>query len=527
MFHSIRTRLVVSFVLLAVLTVGAVGLMAVEIVRQVAFRRELSELQSSADAIALQASPWMSPTLRRTELSQLVRTTAFLGNMRVRILDAQKNPLVDSGAPGDWNDVAWIATPQDGEASTQDNNSPGVVIPLDKHRKPENQTSLQRNLPPGSSLLVIRRNTSAWGGRISFVAQLPAAEKNAANPTSEVAENRSDLVVQSQVSSNGTLHGYIEISSGPNFAAEALATTEQALGLAAVGAILLAAVLGLVMGSRLAYPLQRLSESAAQMGAGNLAARSGIRSRDEIGELAREFNLMAERLQASFAELGAERDALRRFIADASHELRTPITALKNFNQLLLGPASGDPPAQEEFLQESQVQIDRLEWITQNLLNLSRMDAGLVQLDYEECDAGELIQSAVAPFKALAAGRGIDLRAVLPEQPVSLTCDRGRMVLVLSNLLDNALKYSPAGSQVAIYTSRAAGKVRFWVEDGGPGLIEADLPHIFERFYRGRNAVGAGSGLGLSIVSSFVQAHAGQVWAENCAEGGARFTVEL
>ncbi|MER3514529.1 MAG: two-component sensor histidine kinase, partial [Chloroflexota bacterium] len=109
---------------------------------------------------------------------------------------------------------------------------------------------------------------------------------------------------------------------------------------------------------------------------GDLSTRAPVHGEDEIGQLARQFNQMAAHLEASFAQLSAERDALRRFIADASHELRTPITALQNFLDLVQGPAAEDPAARSEFLAESQKQVSRLEWITQNLLDLSRLEAG-------------------------------------------------------------------------------------------------------------------------------------------------------
>ena len=220
---------------------------------------------------------------------------------------------------------------------------------------------------------------------------------------------------------------------------------------------------------------------------------------------------------------------LRRFIADASHELRTPITALKNFNALLQGAGRwATRQAQAEFLAESEVQIDRLQWITQNLLNLSRIDAGLVQLDRGLCDVGDMMQVAAAPFKALAVDKGIQLTLHLPDPSFSVDCDHPRIELVLSNLLDNAIKYTPRDGQVDMGAEKLPdGHIRFWVQDSGNGIQEEDLPHIFERFYRGRNVSSPGSGLGLSIVASLVQAHGGKVWAESENGMGAKFIVEL
>jgi signal transduction histidine kinase len=236
---------------------------------------------------------------------------------------------------------------------------------------------------------------------------------------------------------------------------------------------------------------------------------------------------MAERLEASFSELAAERDALRRFIADASHELRTPITALKNFNDLLQGAAAEDPAARAEFLTESQVQLERLEWITRNLLDLSRLDAGLVDLDLADHDVGELLDAAASAFKPLAQDIGITFSIQPPTPPVELRCDRARIELALSNLLDNAFKYTPPGGQVGIGAEPKGEVVQLWVRDSGPGIAPEDLSRIFERFYRGRNNHTEGSGLGLAIVQSVAQAHGGQVSVQSEPGTGSLFVIEL
>jgi signal transduction histidine kinase len=236
---------------------------------------------------------------------------------------------------------------------------------------------------------------------------------------------------------------------------------------------------------------------------------------------------MAERLQSSFADLASERDALRRFIADASHELRTPITALRSFNDLLQGAAADDAAARAEFLTESQTQIDRLEWITGNLLDLSRLDGRLVDLQLAVHDAAELIVAASAAFHEVARQRRVDLTISRPASAPSVHCDRARIELALSNLLDNGLKFTPEGGRLEIGAGPGGGGVRFWVHDSGPGIDPADQPHIFERFYRGRDGHAEGSGLGLAIVRSIVEAHSGRVWVESEPGSGSRFVIEL
>jgi two-component system phosphate regulon sensor histidine kinase PhoR len=253
-------------------------------------------------------------------------------------------------------------------------------------------------------------------------------------------------------------------------------------------------------------------------------------SSSEFGALAVQFNTMADRLAESVAISRRDRDRSRDFLADVSHELRTPLAALRTFNQLLLEQAGDDPEARAEFLESSAGQIERLDWLAQNLLELSKLDSGLVLLDLRPDDLRAAVESAAHQNDAAATRRGVTLQVELPDAPIRIRHDPPRIGQVVNNLVANAIKFTPRGGSVRVAVSAMPDGARIDVTDTGVGIDHGELPHIFERFYRGsraNEARGSGSGLGLAIVRSIVDMHGGSVIVESGPGTGSRFTVRL
>jgi signal transduction histidine kinase len=304
-----------------------------------------------------------------------------------------------------------------------------------------------------------------------------------------------------------------------------------AIGLFALG---LAVVVSAALARRFTTPLRQLTDASRALAEGDLTRRvptGQLRAgSSELGELAVQFNTMADRLAESVELIRRDRDRSRDFLADVSHELRTPLAALRTFNQLLMEGAADDPDARTEFLESSAGQIERLDWLAQNLLELSKLDSGLVLLDLRPDDLRSAVESATRQHDALAERRGVSVRLDLPDAPIRIRHDPPRIGQVVANLVGNAVKFTPRGGVVSVSVESTDDGARIDVVDTGVGIDSSELPHIFERFYRGsraNEARGAGSGLGLAIVRSIVDIHGGSVTVESGPGSGSRFTVHL
>lgn len=294
-------------------------------------------------------------------------------------------------------------------------------------------------------------------------------------------------------------------------------------------ALVAAVVFGVVAARRVTAPIHRLRGVAGRVAQGELDERATASGVLEVDELAAQFNVMADRLSGTLRMLEADRDRLREFVADVSHELRTPIAALRLYTELQRD-GQIDEATRAEFLQRSTEQIGRLEWLSTNLLDLSRIDAGIFPLDMREGDLRDPIQAVVQALSEDALARGIGLESLVPAGPVELRFDRERIVQLLTNLIGNALKFTPRGGSVSVRLDEGPDHVTIEVRDTGPGIPADELPRVFERFYRGTNtgeARASGSGLGLAIVRSIVEMHGGEIDLTSVVGEGTAFRITL
>jgi heavy metal sensor kinase len=246
--------------------------------------------------------------------------------------------------------------------------------------------------------------------------------------------------------------------------------------------------------------------------------------RDELGRLAETLNQMMTRLERSFA-------ALRRFTADASHELKTPLTVVRaGVERAITRPDM--PPETLAALEETLQEVNRMTELLESLLTLARADEGRADLHREPVDLREIIEEAGETGELLAEHAGVGIEIRLPGEPVVLSVDRSRVRQLALNLIENAVKYTPRGGQVSVELVSNDGRVVFTVADTGIGIAPGDLPHVFDRFWRAdsartRTSERAGTGLGLAISKWIAEAHGGTIEVQSRPGRGTTFTVGL
>jgi two-component system OmpR family sensor kinase len=287
-----------------------------------------------------------------------------------------------------------------------------------------------------------------------------------------------------------------------------LVATGLALALAMAGAFLVA--------QALSRRVRRLEVAADEVAHGRFIDPLPVDSKDELGQLTRTFNQM----QAQLRQVDVAR---KEFIATASHELRTPIFSLAGFVELLQDEDLDDD-TRREFLETMSEQVARLQKLSVDLLDLSRLDAGSVDLHPEPVDLAELARSVVNEFTPALAEHDTDLEIHLPNQGPEALCDPVRVAQIMRILLDNALRHTPSGTQVTVGASRSNGTAGLTVTDTGPGLPSDSQTKVFERFYTGDAARGAG--LGLAIARELAERMHGRLRVNSAARGTA-FTLEL
>ena len=286
-------------------------------------------------------------------------------------------------------------------------------------------------------------------------------------------------------------------------------------------------LVGWQLAKNLARPIQVLTKAAGNMERGDLSVRVKPSGPEELHRLAEAFNRMASRLQSNVNEL-------RAFVANASHELRTPLTVVKLRTEALREGALEDPDVAERFLGEIETEVDRLVRMVNDLLDLSRMEAGLESGERTRINLGGIARDVHETFIIRASRAEVNLHLDIEAGLPAVIGNEDQLRRLFYNLLENAIKYTPVGGQVEMLLRAGPNpnSVRILVRDSGPGIAPEHLPHVFERFYRAdttqpRSGVMRGSGLGLAIAKSIVESHGGTMGVSSQLGNGTTFWADL
>ncbi len=299
--------------------------------------------------------------------------------------------------------------------------------------------------------------------------------------------------------------------------------------LAAIAFLLILAVIAEAwwMASTISRPIRSLTAVAEQLSQGKLLARAVPSGPEELHQLAMTLNQMASHLQDNM-------EGLRAFVANASHELRTPITAIKLHVDALSAGAMEDPEVSQRFLSQIQDELELMDRTVTDLLDLSRIEAGRGRTQYESIDLGVLIGETHDLWRVRAQQNSLELRVNIAPNAPKISGNEDQLLRLLNNLLENAIKNTPSGGWVELQLLNMPEKssVRLEVRDSGVGIPEEHIPRIFERFYRVeptqmKNKKISGSGLGLAIAKSIVEAHGGKIGVLSKVGAGSTFWVEF
>jgi signal transduction histidine kinase len=289
---------------------------------------------------------------------------------------------------------------------------------------------------------------------------------------------------------------------------------------------------GYLLSRSLAGSLRTMIDAAENLSQGDFSARVPVEGTDEVALLGRAFNRMASRLELADAEAQRLEDARRDFVAWVSHDLRTPLAALRAMIDAMAEGVVTEPDNVARYLKQSQSEIDRLNGLIDDLFELSRLDTGHLQLGYELCSLSDLVSDTVGSLAPRAAAKGVAVTAEIDAMVDPVRIAPRHIGRALHNLLDNALRHTPAGGSIELRVYRREQGVEVAVHDTGEGVNPAELDLIFERFYRAEasrsrsGADSAGAGLGLAIARGMIEAHGGRIWAESNGQGATfRFTL--
>lgn len=280
----------------------------------------------------------------------------------------------------------------------------------------------------------------------------------------------------------------------------------------------------------LTKPIMKMASVAEQISLGNLEHRIEVRSNDEIGKLANSLNKMIDKLNEDIVKLKKLELIRKQFLGNVSHELRTPIFSLQTAIETLLDGAVDDRSVNREFLEKALNNAKRIDQLLSDLIEISRIESGEMKMNMGYFNLKNFLNECIELSSDEANKNGLSLICIIPDENIFTYGDKERLYQVMENLISNAIKYTPSGGNIKVYTKSDSQSVEIFVEDNGIGIPEKHIDRIFERFYRvdeDRSRNVGGTGLGLAIVKHIVEAHNSKVNVKSQVGHGSVFSFKL
>ncbi|MFN8447478.1 MAG: HAMP domain-containing sensor histidine kinase [Anaerolineae bacterium] len=512
---SIRWRLPLSYASIALLAAIALGAVLLTTLRGYYAMRERDNLFNNAQVISEVVARAHERGVSDAVIAWQVNTLSFISQARIQLFDPQGASLVDSGNPADKQVLTFDAMTAPPDADTIYFAGTPLLA------QPEIRDWAQRfwvtRTTQGD---VVAQTVPATPPGDTFGVAVSGSPFGIGLRHDRAGNARSTESVTVPIhDATSALIGSVEVSNGPAYGTEIIDGVTTALIGAGAAAVLLAAGAGWFVSRTMVKPLLMLTNATTKMAEGQLSTRVALERPDEFGVLARSFDEMAQRVEATVV-------ALRRFVADAAHQIHTPLTAVHA--DLELAASEPDESRQQMFIERAMTQLKRLEVLTNDLLDLSRLEAHIMDDRRTPVDLVALVHEISEAFASRAEQAGIAFNVETPDEPIRALVNETQFRHAIGNLLDNAIKFTPENGTITVSVRRSGDSAELLVNDTGIGIAAEDLSSIFNRFHRGRNAAPyPGSGLGLAIIKAIVDGHQGQISVQSSAGQGTQFAVRV
>ena len=527
--NSIRWRLPASYGVIALLAALSLGSVMLIVLRNYYARQEREYLLGNALALQPILVQVLQSDTPKGLLQNQITGLAFLSQVQIRVFDSNRNVIADSGIPDSnkavavaggpaWNIPFFSSEAVSGPADESERRMSVVIYSENTSDTMLFRKELPFSGPAPQSDVILPVSASPYG--YVFV------ERSPSNPA-----RRSSQIAKVQLTgSRGEPLGELEFSNGPSHGADVIASVTNAWLVASGFAVVVAAFAGWFMSKRVTRPVLALERATRQMEQGDLHARVHLPNerQQEFLSLANSFNGMAAQVEQTVT-------TLREFVADAAHELHTPLTALQanielaRDETLASGASAGENAAEQvRYLTRAHEQSRRLEALVQSLLDLSRIEAAESRSNFEPVNLVQLVREIGEQFASRAEQADRSFNMDIPVETVHVSGNGTQLRQVIFNLLENALKFTPRTGSISLLLEHSGSEALLTIRDTGIGIPSEDLSHLFERFHRGRNASEyIGNGLGLAIVKAILTRHGGTVTVHSEAGQGTQVDVSL